>query len=352
MITVYECGNGDCFLIEDDIFNLQIDLGKSINPHLKINNVSIDYDLMISHSHDDHIIGNVGKLNKAPNEIFVPAYYPEYLCIKNKLEGGNNTLLKGMKYSLLYEGKMLYGKYEILNPSLTPWIEWKIGNIPDINESELDEYLREKNTSYREIINEVESVGRSYERPREESFNPKKFVDSYFKLLLKNKYPDLDDEDLDVNMLADLPNGQSRAGRLNFFVKYFDRYQANDMSIVFLYENDDKKSVLFTGDAGKMVWDRLIDKGKSIKCDVLKTPHHGSKHNLNLKILNEMKPEIALISHNNQHGKIDHHPNIEILGYLKFFKVDVHCTNDIVKNSITWKNKTSGLIPSYNIKFV
>ena len=124
------------------------------------------------------------------------------------------------------------------------------------------------------------------------------------------------------------------------------------MSIVFLYENDDKKSVLFTGDAGKMVWDRLIDKGKSIKCDVLKTPHHGSKHNLNLKILNEMKPEIALISHNNQHGKIDHHPNIEILGYLKFFKVDVHCTNDIVKNSITWKNKTSGLIPSYNIKFV
>ena len=143
MITAYECGNGDCFLIEDSAFNLQIDLGKSINPHLKINNVNINYDLMISHSHDDHIIGNVGKLKNAPNEIFVPAYYPEYLCIKNKLERGNSSLLKGMKYSLLYEGKLLYNKYEILNPSLTPWVEWKIGNINNIDESEVDEYLKE-----------------------------------------------------------------------------------------------------------------------------------------------------------------------------------------------------------------
>lgn len=352
MITVYECGNGDCFLIENDAFNLQIDLGHSINPHLKIANGNINYDLMISHSHDDHIIGNVGKLKKAPSEIFVPAYYPEYLCIKNKLEGKNSTLLKGMKYSLLYEGKMLYNKYEILNPSLTPWVEWKIGNEKDLDKIKLSDFLKEKNTSYEEIIKEVESVGRCYEKPKDERFNPKEFVDSYFKLLIKNKYPNLDEDGLESDVLANLYHNQTPAGRLNFFIKYFDRYHANDMSIVFLYENSDKKNVLFTGDAGKNVWNRLIDEGKRIKCDVLKTPHHGSKNNLNLEILGEMKPDIALISHNNQHGKIDHHPNIEILGYLKFFKVDVHCTNDIVKNKAVWISKTIGLVPSYDIMFV
>ncbi len=352
MITAYECGNGDCFLIEDSAFNLQIDLGKTTNPHLKINNGKIVFDLMISHSHDDHIIGNAGNLKKAPNEIFVPAYYPEYLCIKNKLKIGNTSLLKGMKFSLLYEGKKLYNKYEILNPSLTPWVDWKVGNIKNLDESRLNEYLKEKNTSYKEIIDEIDSIGSCYEKPRDENFNPRKFVDSYFKLLIKNKYLNLDDEDLESDTMANLSFHQTPAGRLNFFMKYFDRYQANDMSIVFLYENSDGKKVLFTGDAGKKVWMRLIDKGKNLKCDVLKVPHHGSKDNLNLEILSKMKPNIALISHNNQHGNIDHHPNIEVLGYLKFFKVEIHSTNDIIKNKVVWKNKTTGSIPAYNVMFM
>lgn len=350
MITVYECGNGDCILIEDANFNLQIDLGKHINLNLKAASKGFKYDLMITHSHTDHVVGNLNSLKSLPQKIFVPAYFPEYLCIKNMLMGNKNSVLKGSKYELVYEGMKLYNKHEVLNPSLTPWKNWKIAHSKKIDVKLLDEFLATKNTSYKQIMDEIKSLKDCYEKPSDTKFDPIKFVESYFKLLIKVK--DIAEEGDDTTSATTTTSTQSPAQRLGFFMTYFDKYQANDMSIVFRYEDAQKKNFLFTGDAGLATRRRLIAAGKKISCDVLKVPHHGSKESLNLEILNNMKPKIAIISHKNEHGKIDKHPNVEILGYLKFFSVENHFTNNVVKRTVTWNQKTVGKINGYDITFI
>lgn len=350
MITVYECGNGDCFLVEDDGFNLQIDLGETPNSKLKITAGAIDYDLMISHSHTDHIVGNAKNLTRPPRTVYVPAYFLEYLCIKRRLEGFNCNSLSGLNYVLLYEGCMLYGKYKILNPSLTPWDHWNVKTSTPLDVDAVNTILRTKGTSYEEIMSDLESVKDSYEKPPSNEFSPEKFVESYFKLLLKNRKDGPDEFDDSLEGPSSL--GQSPAQRLAFFSRLFDKYQANDMSIVFHYKNSDELDVLFTGDAGKKTWKRLIKDSKPLKCDVLKVPHHGSRNSLNLEILREMKPKLALISHNNGTRGIDKHPNIEIIGYLKSCKTLAYYTNDVKKNGCVWATKTVGKISPYDIEFV
>lgn len=350
MITVYECGNGDCFLVEDDGFNLQIDLGETPNSKLKITAGAIDYDLMISHSHTDHIVGNAKNLTRPPRTVYVPAYFLEYLCIKRRLEGFNCNSLSGLNYVLLYEGCMLYGKYKILNPSLTPWDHWNVKTSTPLDVDAVNTILRTKGTSYEEIMSDLESVKDSYEKPPSNEFSPEKFVESYFKLLLKNRKdgPDEFGESSGNTLLS----GQSPAQRLAFFSKLFDKYQANDMSIVFHYKNSDGLDILFTGDAGKKTWNRLINASEPLKCDVLKVPHHGSRNSLNLDILHKMKPNVALISHNNGTRGVDKHPNVEIIGYLKHCKTLVYYTNDVKKNGCVWATRTLGKITPYDIEFV
>ena len=64
---------------------------------------------------------------------------------------------------------------------------------------------------------------------------------------------------------------------------------------------------------------------KDISATYLKMPHHGSKHNMNEKILKKIKPKAAIISHDNGHfGKSkDTHPNQEVLNLLQKNKVKV-----------------------------
>lgn len=350
MITVYECGNGDCLLVEDIDFNLQIDLGETPNSKLKIVAGAMDYDLMISHSHTDHIVGNAKSLTKTPRVVYVPVYFLEYLCIKRRLEGCHCSSLRGLNYVLLYEGCVLYGKHKILNPSLTPWNHWNVNTSSSLDVDAVNTILSTKGTSYEEIMSDIESIKDSYEEPSSKDFSPEKFVESYFKLLLKNRKEGSDE--LDESLGDSLSLGQSPAQRLAFFSGYFDKYQANDMSIVFHYKNSDGLDVLFTGDAGKKTWKRLIKESESLKCDVLKVPHHGSRNNLNLEILREMKPKVALISHNNGTNGIDKHPNIEIIGYLKSCKTLAYYTNDVKKNGCVWATKTVGKISPYDIEFV
>ena len=101
------------------------------------------------------------------------------------------------------------------------------------------------------------------------------------------------------------------------------------------------KSVLLTGDASKKVFKRLIREGKDISAEYLKMPHHGSKQNMNRKILNQIRPQVAIISHNNGHFGTakDTHPNQEILDLLQNEKIKILLTNDVVKRDLTIMKK-------------
>lgn len=98
---------------------------------------------------------------------------------------------------------------------------------------------------------------------------------------------------------------------------------------------------LLTGDASKKVFYRLLEEKKDISADYLKVPHHGSKHNLDEKILTEINPSVAIISHNNgRFGKAkDPHPNMEILTLLQKKQIKILITNDVVKGELTYMQK-------------
>ncbi len=72
----------------------------------------------------------------------------------------------------------------------------------------------------------------------------------------------------------------------------------NQSSIVFLLETDDDKKYLFTGDAGRDAFNHvpqdLLDSFNGV--DWMKIPHHGSKHNLDTRIIKHVNPKVAYIS--------------------------------------------------------
>jgi len=59
------------------------------------------------------------------------------------------------------------------------------------------------------------------------------------------------------------------------------------------YENF---SILFTGDIGSDVEKKLVMRGNYLKSDVLKIPHHGSKHSSSHEFIAAVQPKIAVLS--------------------------------------------------------
>ncbi|MFH1392616.1 MAG: MBL fold metallo-hydrolase [bacterium] len=79
------------------------------------------------------------------------------------------------------------------------------------------------------------------------------------------------------------------------------------------------KSFLFTGDAGFVIEKELINNNFNLKSDILKVGHHGSKNATSQEFLEQVNPEIAVISvgKNNQYN----HPAPETLERLKDIQV-------------------------------
>lgn len=94
------------------------------------------------------------------------------------------------------------------------------------------------------------------------------------------------------------------------------------------------RSYLLTGDASISVFERLINERKDISAYYLKVPHHGSKKNLNKRILSYINPRVAIISHDNKRfGRAkDPHPNKEVIGMLQKNNTDIYVTNSVLKD--------------------
>lgn len=88
----------------------------------------------------------------------------------------------------------------------------------------------------------------------------------------------------------------------------------NDLSLV-LELTYNQFNALLTGDAGQDVQQEMRNKGLSLSnVEILKVPHHGSKTSLLLSFLEQIKPQLAVISvGKNSYG----HPTKETLGILR-----------------------------------
>ena len=86
-------------------------------------------------------------------------------------------------------------------------------------------------------------------------------------------------------------------------------------------------SMIFTGDAEKEEEDEFLKScgNKSIKADILKIGHHGSKTSSSDELIKRIIPQIALIGvgNNNKFG----HPNEEVIDRLKSINAKIYRTD-------------------------
>ena len=90
-----------------------------------------------------------------------------------------------------------------------------------------------------------------------------------------------------------------------------------------VYKNN---SFLLTGDMEDNLESFLLSFGDSIKSDVLKIGHHGSKTSTSEKFLGLVNPELAIISagKNNKYG----HPHQEVTERLSVFEIPILRTDE------------------------
>lgn len=88
----------------------------------------------------------------------------------------------------------------------------------------------------------------------------------------------------------------------------------NDCSLVLRFECENA-TFLLMGDAGKTVEKWLISNTESLKCDVLKAGHHGSKYSSSAQFITTVAPEFSVIScgEDNQYG----YPTQEVLDIMQ-----------------------------------
>lgn len=105
----------------------------------------------------------------------------------------------------------------------------------------------------------------------------------------------------------------------------------DEASIVFVLEANGRK-VLFTGDAGFVVEDALIEKGYDLSADVFKVGHHGSRFSTGANFVSAVSPAISVIGvGKNNYG----HPAPPILELLELagsrtYKTKEHGTVKII----------------------
>ena len=108
--------------------------------------------------------------------------------------------------------------------------------------------------------------------------------------------------------------------------------KTNDGSIIARLVYADT-SVMLTGDAPQKTEDRVVELGgvqgapsTSLKSDILKVGHHGSRTSTGEKFVEKMAPKYAVIS-SGKNNKYDH-PHLETLETLKKFHVTVLRTDE------------------------
>ena len=108
----------------------------------------------------------------------------------------------------------------------------------------------------------------------------------------------------------------------------------NDSSLI-IYTNLEGENILLMGDASQNVESHLLRTYNLPKMNILKVGHHGSRTSTSSKFVNQIKPQISLISAGQ--NNIYSHPHKETLKALKDSKVFVTKDDGSVKINLTTK---------------
>ena len=111
--------------------------------------------------------------------------------------------------------------------------------------------------------------------------------------------------------------------------------------------NYNRFSCLFTGDIEKVAEEKIVNRysnSKILKSDILKVAHHGSKTSTTEKMINKVKPKVALIGvgKNNLFG----HPSSEVIERLESLNIRIYRTDINGEIKITINNKGEYFISS------
>lgn len=102
-----------------------------------------------------------------------------------------------------------------------------------------------------------------------------------------------------------------------------DESFTNMSSLVMMFQPTEKFKLLLTGDSACNSLRDIVNRNKKlIKGCILKVPHHGSKHNLNTDLIDDICPSCAIISAEGN----EKHPNQSIVYYLSKY-CDVYSTH-------------------------
>lgn len=349
MLTVFNVDQGDSFLLKPEhcVFGaipLLVDSGYRAKLHCKP--LPELMDVMITHSHADHIGGlpqliQSGKVRR----VIIPNYLPEISKINSflgkyatkKIKPINWNQLNKLPRTLVCDGSTLCKHLLVLNPPRYPSQFDFFGGNSELNLERAFAIFAERGIELprREIT--------EYETPLAPD-NLENGGGEYAELTrqLVHRF---------FISLAEVLRSIS-AQNVAYFINRHIELTSNQASVVFKYTSS-YGDWLFTGDADEMVFQRLISQNKNVKAKYLKVPHHGSKGNLSLSILKNISPSIAIISHGNRKFRgADSHPHREVVKLLDWCKIASYYTNDVVKNGVTIRTKHVGMVAGEPINFV
>lgn len=118
-----------------------------------------------------------------------------------------------------------------------------------------------------------------------------------------------------------------------------DRRVDNDLSLVLRLEYKDF-SMLFTGDIGDKIEEKLANNPQQIQVDILKAPHHGSRFSNSPRFIKAVSPDTVIFSS----GYLNrmHHPHPETLkrymdADVDIRRTDLHGAVQVITNGISYK---------------
>lgn len=186
------------------------------------------------------------------------------------------------------------------------------------------------------LLDSLKVSGISYEEPFKgikyapldiEVLGPEK---KYYETLIPDFRVDLDFKENQVDDDYQTSSKKNIMSEETFYSKALeeacdDPSMVNQSSVVFVLKTD-VGNLLFTGDAGKSALQRVVeaDKNEDLRnLRFLKVPHHGSKHNLNNKLISYFEPATSFIS-TEKYGK---YANICTVNALKKALSKVYSTH-------------------------
>lgn len=321
---------------------------------------------VITHSHHDHI-GGFNFINNPDyklKELWLPLYWDEYNKILHLISKMKNISNVPIDYSAIVDIDRDIVQAGILNRYVYQnkikikglfYGETLCNHIKCLNPPfEALEVLQLSRNKFREGLERFNKNKELITRLYYEDSLEYKFVSNLFTSqgYIEEQLPIYEiiagDDDFRYNQRVKFLQG--------YFIKYFDllndfnkiptktniskinnsiKLSSNDSSLVLKTYNT-CLDYLFTGDAGKKVFNRLIKNDVNLNSKVLKVPHHGSRHNINKTILKKIKPDVAIVCHNNRKfgRQVDPHPNKYITDLLRNNVNDTLYTNSVIKNNI------------------